>query len=330
MRKQCFVGLILVFLFTSCAVKEEHGEPANLQKIDEYPLFVYSYPGDYGFAEYLESEKYQTDSLDQVTEEPFACSGFAAFGNDEQYFFGRNFDWYDHPVLILFTQPSVGFKSVSIVDLSYLGYDEQFTPFDDPEALTAAPYFPFDGMNEKGLAVGMMSVAHAEGGNDPAKVTIGDLELMRLMLDYAENVEEAIRLIEDYNVDFGQIPVHFLIADKSGASAVIEYIDGNSLIIPNEQDWQVSTNFLISEEQPKGTASSCWRFNLLEETLEGAQGFLDSNGAMELLEDVSQPGTYATRWSVVYDLTNVEFTIVVGRNYKNIYKFSLMDAISGK
>ncbi len=326
MRKQCFVGLILVFLFTSCAVNKENEDITGLQKIDQYSLYVYSYPGDYGFEEYLQSGEHHADFLNHPADQTFACSVFAAFGNDAQNLLGRNFDWHNHPILILFTQPSSGFKSVSVVDIAYLGYDEQFTPLDDPGALVDAPYFPFDGMNEKGLAVGMMSVAHAEGGNDPAKVTLGDLELMRLMLDYAENVEEAVQLIRNYNVDFDQVPVHFFIADKSGASAVIEYIDGIPLVIPNKQDWQVSTNFLISEEQPMGAASSCWRFNLLEEALEEAQGYLDSTGAMELLEEVSQPGTYATRWSVVYDLTNVELEIVVGRNYENIYEFSLLDA----
>ena len=326
MKKHHLPGLaLLLCCFVSCMVKGEHGEPANLQKIDEYPLYVYFYPGDYGFEEYIKSGEYQADSLEQITEQSFACSGFAAFGNDEQYFFGRNFDWYDHSVLILFTNPSSGFKSVSIVDLSYLGYDEQFTPFDDPQALVDAPYLPFDGMNEMGFAVGMMSVAYAEGGNDPAKVTIGDLELMRLMLDYAENVEEAVQLIRDYNVDFGQVPIHFLIADKSGASAIIEYIDGIPRVIPNEQPWQVSTNFLISEEQPEGDASSCWRFNLLEKMLKQEQGFLNTAGAMDLLQAVSQPGTYATRWSVVYDLTTIELKIVVGRNYEQGYEFSLED-----
>lgn len=328
MKKYCLFGLtLLMFLLTSCAVNKEYEEFTNLQKIDDYPLYVYSYPGDYGFAEYLQSGEYHTASLNQNAEQPFACSCFAAFGNDEQYYFGRNFDWYDHPVLILFTQPSSGFKSVSIVDLAYLGYDEQFTPLDDPQALLDAPYFPFDGMNEKGFAVGMMSVAHAEGGNDPDKITLGDLELMRLMLDYAENVEEAVQLIQDYNVDFGQVPVHFLIADKSGASAIIEYVDGTPLIISNEQSWQVSTNFLISEEQPEKAASSCWRYNLLEESLEKTHGFIDSSGAMGLLQAVSQPGTYATRWSVVYDLTTIEFKIVVGRNYGQAYEFSIADTV---
>ena len=34
---------------------------------------------------------------------------------------GRNFDWYEHPALILFTDPPDGYASVSMVDISYLG-----------------------------------------------------------------------------------------------------------------------------------------------------------------------------------------------------------------
>ena len=298
---------------------------STLEQISDYPLYVYSYPGDYGFEEYLQTGEYGSNQGVLTNESVFACSCFSAFGDKDQVIFGRNFDWYYHPILVLFTQPSSGYRSVSMVDIAYLGYDAHHSPLDDPQTLLQAPYIPFDGMNEMGFTVGMMSIAHAEGGNDPQKVTLGSLELMRLLLDYAGNVDEAIRLVKDYNVDFEDVPVHYMIADKEEHSAIIEYMNGEPLVIRNEQAWQVSTNFLITEAPSLGTATSCWRYNLLEKELRHSNGMLDVQTGMELLSKVSQTGDFATRWSAVYDLTNTRLQVTVGGYYKEIYEFSLED-----
>ncbi len=326
------IALFSIMLLAGCMEKqpvqfdslETDADPdqfSSLKQISDYPVYIYSYPGDYGFEEYLQTGEHGFAQTSILEEREYACSCFSAFGDENQAVFGRNFDWYYHPVLILFTKPSTGYNSVSIVDIAYLGFDAQHSPLEDPQALLQAPYIPFDGMNEMGFAVGMMSVAHAEGGEDPHKTTIGSLELMRLMLDYAGSVEEAILLIQDFNVDFDDIPVHYMIADKGGHSAVIEYIDGEPLVIRNEQAWQVSTNFLITE----APVTSCWRYNLLEDALQHSNGILDGATGMGLLERVSQHGDFSTRWSTVYDLTHNKLQVVIGGDFNEIYKFSLED-----
>ena len=54
-----------------------------------------------------------------------------------------------------YTRPKTGYASMSMVNLSFLG----FSPTDHPQPLNsfkalAAPYVPMDGVNEKGLAIG--------------------------------------------------------------------------------------------------------------------------------------------------------------------------------
>ncbi len=41
---------------------------------------------------------------------------------------GRNFDWNDHRSLLLFTDPPRRYASVSLVDISYLGYSKNDAP----------------------------------------------------------------------------------------------------------------------------------------------------------------------------------------------------------
>ena len=177
-------------------------------------------------------------------------------------------------------------------------------------------------MNEHGLAVGMMAVGHAEGGQDPGKATLGSLELIRLMLDYAKDVPEAMALVAAYNVDFGSIPVHYLIGDRYGNSAVIEFLDGEILSIYGNDIFQVSTNFILSEIQPSDADTFCNRYNRLHSALERSKGIIGNEQAMCLLKDVSQVGNdTATRWSVVYDIHNLEILVAINRKYSNVFSY---------
>ena len=176
-----------------------------------------------------------------------------------------------------------------------------------------------------GLAVGIMAISRSRFDGDPQKkVTIGSLHVIRLLLDHAGDVAEAIALMDDYNVDFGGgPPVHYLIADRSGNSAVIEFIDNEMRVLRNEGPWQVSTNFIISEEHPEGAASSCWRYNKAYEALEQVGGHISPGEAMAVLKDVSQSGTYYTMWSVVYGMSSGDVQVVVGQHYDDIHEFGL-------
>jgi hypothetical protein len=298
------------------------GRQLTLKQISDHPFYELHYQGDYGFGDFIKTGRQINANRLPSNEDPiFSCSCFSALGDPQQYLFGRNFDWYDHSALILFTDSPAGYASVSMVDISYLGYDRQHSPLDDLHVLVRAPFLPFDGMNEHGLAVGMMSVDHAEGGVDKEKITLDELELIRLMLDYARDVPEALQLLENFNVDFGSVPVHYLLADASGNSAVVEYLAGAPVVVKSTQTWQAATNFLITEEKPDGANSSCFRYNHLVNALSGTGGSLNSRDGMNLLKEVSQKGETGTRWSIIYDLTNKRISLTMGRNYITTYSF---------
>ena len=311
-------------------VVDEYITLASLEKVTDFPLYVMRYQGDYGFSEFIDSASAQHSlelHLPAEQEEPWACTGFAALSPQGDKVFGRNFDWQRHPALLLFTQPSDGFASVSMVDISYLGYTQHQTEWQNRRDLLEAPYWPFDGMNSAGLAVGMMAVPEADSASDPAKPTLNELQVMRLLLDRAANVTEALDLLAGVNIDFGDaVPLHYFIADSSGKSAVVEFVGGEMRILPNAVPWQVSTNFLISEEQPRGANSSCWRYNLAYQVLQQAGGSLSDEAAMTLLKDVSQGGDYPTIWSVVYNLSARAIHLAAGGDYAQVYDFTLEPA----
>jgi len=301
---------------------------ASLKKIDDFPLYVMRFVGDYAFKEQLKKgDRPEAHSRPVLPKKlaAWACSCFSISDGQGRVIFGRNFDWLEHPALLLFADPPEGYASVSMVDISYLGYDRGDLFKKDLGRLQETPYFPFDGMNEYGLAVGMMAVPHAEGGRDPRKTTIDDLQAIRLMLDYAKSVKEAATLLGGYNVSFGSgPPVHYFVADAAGDSAAIEFIDDKMQVLRYKTRFQVATNFILFPIPPQNSQTSCWRYNKIYETLFHAQNGLSPAEAMSLLKDVSQSGTNTpTIWSMVYDLAAKNVHVAMGRNYGQVHLLSL-------
>ena len=301
---------------------------ATLKKADDFPLYVMRYIGDYGFKERLKEGSRSAAHIRAAVPAPgaaWACSCFSIPAPDGRVFFGRNFDWYEHAALLLFTDPPDGYAAAALVDLSYLGYGREDIFKKDLIGLRQAPEYPFDGLNEKGLAVGMMAVPRAEGGRDPKKATIDDLQAIRLMLDYAKNVGEAAALLDGYNIDFGSgPPVHFLVADAAGDSAVLEFIDGRMRIVRGRRSFHLSTNFTLFPDPPENGRTSCWRYNKIFETLSAGDKVRTLDDAMALLRDVSQSSAATpTIWSAAFDLKSGEIRIAMGRQYDKIHSWNL-------
>ena len=97
-----------------------------------------------------------------------------------------------------------------------------------------------------GLAVSTMTDPEGSWSIDPEKDTLGAAEARRTILDHARDVEEANALLSQYNVNYtGTSVSHLLLADRSGHSTLLEWVDGEMKVIRNQQPWQVSTNFRV-------------------------------------------------------------------------------------
>jgi len=300
---------------------EEAYTLASLELVDEYPLYTMVYQADYSIP-----EASRAGDVMGLVREQWACSLFATFGSGEDTLMGRNFDWDFSPGLLLFTDPADGYASVSMVDLYYLGfgYDNAFgltkLTLEDLVELLDAPYLPFDGMNEAGLAVGMAAVPERGMTPDPEKETVDSLMVIRMILDQAATVDEAVEIIRGINIDWGSGPaLHYLIAEASGRSALIEFSDTSIQVIENQEPWQAATNFLVSETWTD-PAVHCSRYGLIAERLGHKEGSVSMEEAMALLEDVAQENT---QWSVVYGISTGKVDIVMGRKFQKSAHFDL-------
>jgi choloylglycine hydrolase len=148
------------------------------------------------------------------------------------------------------------------------------------------------------------------------------------MLDYAENVEEAIAIFENFNIDFrGGPPLHYFITDRSGKSAVVEFVDRKISVLRNTHPWHVATNFILTGLSPEISRASCWRYKKVWGTLENQSALSSSSSALSILKDVSQGNTI---WSIVYDTSSLGFQVVMGKKYDQVHKFNLKQDVSNQ
>ncbi|MGC9347113.1 MAG: linear amide C-N hydrolase [Anaerolineae bacterium] len=298
---------------------------ASLEKVDDYPLYVMHH---YDLAASAASPQ----SAVSTTPVPlWACSLFAALGDPDAPVFGRNFDWSYSPALVLFTYPQDGYASASIVDLGYFievsdldRLDE--LPLKERRALLTMWRHPFDGMNEQGLVVGMAAVPDSRVPASVDRPSIGSLGIIREILDHARNVDEALTTMRSFNVDMeGGPPIHYLIADPSGRSVLVEFYDGEMVAISNDGPWHATTNFYRAAVA-EGGPSPCRRYDTLVDRLEERSGRLTAAEAMSLLSDVAQQNT---QWSVIYGMQSGEIRVVLGRQYERVHALHLTPSRSG-
>jgi len=314
--------------------EQEAATLGSLEQVDDYPLYTMRYYGSYRAA------AVPVDAVEGATGpstphpgegEPlsaWACSLLAALGDAEGRLYGRNFDWRFSPAVLLFADPPDGYASVSMVDIAYLFDPTEARrlielPLAERRALLRAPFMPFDGMNEHGLAVGMAAVLGSEMPHDANKETVDSLRVIREMLDRARNVDEAVQILGSYNVSWaGGPPLHYLIADASGRAALVEFYDGKLVVIPNEEAWHLATNFLqVTADETGGWP--CWRYDEIHRQLTETGGRVAAQDAMDLLGQVSQE---MTQWSVLYGMSTGQVDVVMGRQYEDVHTFQLKRA----
>lgn len=303
-----------------------------------------SYNGDYFFNLFLEQGgaesdqdvlRFLTENLLnssaelQMESNTFGCSTISVANVDGGYFFGRNFDWQTCDALVITSYPKDDYASISTVNTDFIkqgaGGAAYFLP---SEMVTiAALYAPLDGMNEKGLCVSVNMIQdNATIQQETEKPDITTTTAVRLLLDKAATVDEALELLRQYDLHASMnYMIHFAIADNEGNSVAVEYID-NEMVVT---ETSILTNFYLAEGEKHGigTAQSHTRFDILEKTLDD-NSTMTASQVRDALDSVSKDnfGEFeSTEWSVVFDQSALIATYYHRENYENSYSFQLLD-----
>lgn len=338
------LAVLLVLVATiSLLFLNELRSLGSIRRTDDYGAFQMTYFGDYGFDEFLKTgakndgdiEKFVTTRLLKglpinLDISGAGCTAFVTRNEKGDVIYGRNFDFRYAPSMQLMTDPDNGYSSISTVNLSFAGYDEESLPsgIDAKSFLAlAAPYLPFDGMNEKGVCIALLAVPEAEAPQDDSRVTLNTTTLIRLVLDKAATTEEAIELMGQYNMYFsGDVECHYLVADRSGASAIVEYFQGEVCVTKSDKTYQIASNFITYDGVNIGEGYNEFeRYDAVEATILENNEALSEAEAMELLAEIGivDEGVDKLQWSVIYNLTTGEVSWFAHRNTNNVITSSI-------
>lgn len=288
-----------------------------------------------------------------ISESEIACSSFTAATEDGDRLFARNYDFSKTNTCVVRTRANEGrHASISTVDLQFLGLDVE----KDVEGLAnritclAVPYIPLDGINDAGVACGIYMTY--QGGSVPTdqnteKPDLTSTTLLRLILDYADNVEDAVEIASSYDLhDSAKTSYHYMVADASGKSAILEWVgtsdqtdtDGSKrelVVTYNDDDahigkaegdseYQWVTNFIVqpdyyeSDDEKKGYD----RYQRIYEELSLTDGIVaDEDAAMDILAIVGRrswnndDSNGCTVHSVIYNLTDKSVLWIPNEHY---------------
>ena len=326
-------------------------EDVNLVELDssivelEEGLFAVRYDGDYGFDGFIDQGGAFSDgeviaylaenllsglNLGNLLGGVFGCSTIAVQSPEGDALFGRNFDWNTCEAMVVEARPENGYASLSTVNMDFItqnvggGMVGMALSLDEVRTL-AALYAPLDGMNEAGLAVSVNMIqdsAQIEQNTD--KPDISTTTAIRLLLDRAGSVDEALELLGQYDLHGSMgMMIHFAIADSTGRSVAVEYVE-NEMIVT---ETPVLTNFYLAEgeKQGIGTEQSHERYNILMERLEESPE-MGMDAVRNVLDSVSKDnfGEFeSTEWSIVMNLSAREARYYHRENYEQDYTFRL-------
>ncbi|MGM9615123.1 MAG: carcinine hydrolase/isopenicillin-N N-acyltransferase family protein [Oscillospiraceae bacterium] len=319
----------------------------SIEKLED-GLYAMEYKGDYGFdaflaqggaasdgevADYLVTFLshgfYKVESDVQTGE--FGCSTICTQDEHGTVFFGRNYDWEGCRAMIVHTIPENGYESVSTCCLDFLGFGEDYSPdgsMMDRMLTLAAIYVPLDGMNEMGLMVAdLMAGDDEQTHQQTGKCDVTTTTAIRLLLDQAATVDEAIELLSQYDMNSSIGSAHHLsMADTSGKSVVVEYVDGEMLVT----ETKVVTNHYLADGEKQGVGSE--QSHLRFDTLSAHTGPADALDVRDLLESVAQKnypqteGSYEkTMWSIVYCPEGRCADFYFAENYEHSYGLLLQE-----
>ncbi len=278
-----------------------------------------------------------------------ACSTFMIF-NGKSFLIGHNLDMYiGIPGLIYINKRGLEKESISFVEL-FDGAVDSLPKLKWVSKYGSVTYNPLcrelidGGLNEAGLYVGEMSLIQNQQypvySNKP-KVAVA--LWLQYILDNFASVEEVVKSASEVTIDGKDMfRWHFFVTDKKGNQAIIEFIDGKTVIYQNDQipvkllcnnQYSIDLDTLKKYKGYGGDRdidfkdkSENNRFVYGAQMLEFNKqnpGESDVNYAFDILKQLDFG---LTKWSIVYDVKNMKmyYRTNKGTNVKH-FDFSAFD-----
>lgn len=316
----------------------------KMSEYDDYNLYAMNVEYDYNIGRIIDSWDGSDVSLVnsilneavpgipiEIKVPQFGCTAFSAdIGN--KVFMGRNYDFKrDTSAMMVKCRPNNGLASLAFCALDNLSVNNPLNSESDRATCLASPFVCLDGINEKGVSIAVLTLDSQPTKQNTGKKKISTSLAIRLVLDNASSVDEAVELFKQYDMiaNAGR-DYHFFVSDPSGQSVSIEY-DCDSLDRPIVTTHTfVLTNFFSIHENmvvpnqkngPYGHGKE--RFDAVLEEL-GTDN-PDVWKALKVSSQSPNPDdiTSNTQWSIAFDNTDPSAEICLRRHWNDKFRFTL-------
>ena len=298
----------------------------SIQKVDTFFTITYH-------REYEERLQWLNDyHMNKAAEidKSRSCSLFVTTTASDVPIMGRNFDRLkETPVLAKFSPPgkysSFAFSPFSEVHIKNVVKKAPPTEVQADAFLTALPFYATDGINEKGLVIGLAGapVRKIKSSTDLQSMFV--LLFIRHVLDNFQSVDQVAEFAETvslYDRSISTISHHFMVLDSTENWLVIDYPNGSLRLTRGSQEPQYRTNhFLDGGPALPEAPTSFNRFNKLHNKLNTSEKLQSTFEAMELLKQVRS----GTAWSVVYEPHTKSGFLAAKENYRKLYRFGFSE-----
>lgn len=245
--------------------------------------------------------------------------------------------WKKTSAMLVYCEPKGGYKSVAFAALDNISANTPDASMKKKLATLTAPFICLDGMNEKGVSIAVLTLDSEPVHQNTGKPVIGTTLVIRLILDRAATTEEAVELLNQYDMfaTSGR-DYHFYITDASGDGRVVEYDCESETREMVATPIRSITNFFglykdkVLPNQKNGIyGHGKERYDKMEAIFDYEEVYT-SDVAWEALKAASQEPseeevTSNTQWSIVYDDTNLTAEIALRRNWDDVIGYNLKD-----
>lgn len=186
--------------------------------------------------------------------------------------------------------------------------------------------FPEGGMNDQGLFFDVAACPPSQGPANSDKPFFPwsgiDNNLNLEFLKKCSSVEEALKLVQSYSCP---IPMRSqtMFVDKTGASAIIGWVNGEFKITRKKGAYQVMTNFSVSN--PELGNFPCWKYDKTFDLLNKSE--VSINSFRNILSAVHVEGETRTVYSNIYDLNKGLIYVYNQHDFENVVVINMEDEL---
>lgn len=234
--------------------------------------------------------------------------------------FGRNYDWSIGHGFVMVNKRNLVKRAFNFFDPSAKPV-EWISKYGSITFNQYGKEYPMGGMNEVGLVVEVMWLNSTQFPASDERPALGELPWVQYQLDNFSSVKEVIDSDKSIRIVTNSQPIHFLVSDKTGQTATIEFLNGKmvchtgktlpfKVLTNNTYDDSIKyLNDHIGFGGDKDISSSEESLDRFVRTANMLKNYKKAKKkdivdyAFSVLESSKQQKR--TQWSIVYDMKNM-------------------------